>query len=44
VGDKMSDAEIDRLLSGPFMDKAGKTFDYKAFVEAVKMSEPAEVE
>ena len=44
VGDKMSDREIDRLLSGPFMDKSGKMFDYKAFVEAVKMSEPAEVE
>lgn len=44
VGDKMSDGEIDRLLSGPFMDKTGKTFDYKAFVEAVKMSEPAEIE
>lgn len=44
VGDKMSDKEIDRLLSGPFMDKSGKFFDYKAFVEAVKMSEPAEIE
>lgn len=44
VGDKMSDREIDRLLSGPFMDKTGKFFDYKAFVEAVKMSEPAEIE
>lgn len=44
VGDKMSEAEIDRLLSGPFMDKAGRSFDYKAFVEAVKMSEPAEIE
>ncbi|PWY99961.1 EF-hand [Testicularia cyperi] len=44
VGDKMTDAEVDRLLSGPFMDKSGKMFDYKAFVEAVKMSEPAEVE
>ncbi|KAJ9474633.1 putative Calmodulin (putative) [Pseudozyma hubeiensis] len=44
VGDKMSDREIDRLLSGPFMDKSGKYFDYKAFVEAVKMSEPAEIE
>ncbi|SPO30825.1 related to Myosin regulatory light chain 2-A, smooth muscle isoform [Ustilago trichophora] len=44
VGDKMSDGEIDRLLSGPFMDKQGKMFDYKAFVEAVKMSEPAEIE
>ena len=44
VGDKMSDDEIDRLLKGPFMDKSGKFFDYKAFVEAVKMSEPAEVE
>ncbi|SJX64906.1 related to Myosin regulatory light chain 2-A, smooth muscle isoform [Sporisorium reilianum f. sp. reilianum] len=44
VGDKMSDREIDRLLSGPFMDKSGKFFDYKAFVEAVKMSEPAEIE
>ncbi|CDW99093.1 hypothetical protein, partial [Sporisorium scitamineum] len=36
IGDKMSDQEIDRLLSGPFMDKSGKFFDYKAFVEAVK--------
>ncbi|KAJ1022270.1 hypothetical protein NDA13_005181 [Ustilago tritici] len=44
VGDKMTEREIDRLLAGPFMDKSGKTFDYKAFVEAVKMSEPAEVE
>ena len=44
VGDKMTDKEIDRLLSGPFMDKSGKMFDYKAFVEAVKMSEPAEIE
>ncbi|EST09405.1 EF-hand domain protein [Kalmanozyma brasiliensis GHG001] len=44
VGDKMSDREIDRLLSGPFMDKSGKYFDYKAFTEAVKMSEPAEIE
>ncbi|SPO29731.1 related to Myosin regulatory light chain 2-A, smooth muscle isoform [Ustilago trichophora] len=44
VGDKMSEGEIDRLLSGPFMDKQGKMFDYKAFVEAVKMSEPAEIE
>lgn len=44
VGDRMTDAEIDRLLSGPFMDRGGRTFDYKAFVEAVKMSEPAELE
>ena len=44
VGDKMDDREIDRLLSGPFMEKGGKSFDYKAFVEAVKMSEPAELE
>ncbi|CAO1637091.1 unnamed protein product [Parajaminaea phylloscopi] len=44
VGDRMSDAEIDRLLSGPFMDRAGKKFDYKAFVEAVKVSEPAELD
>ena len=36
--------QIDRLLSGPFMDRAGKKFNYKAFVEAVKMSEPAELE
>lgn len=43
VGDKMTESEIDRLLSGPFMDKSGKMFDYNAFVEAVKMSEPAEV-
>ncbi|SNX81994.1 related to Myosin regulatory light chain 2-A, smooth muscle isoform [Melanopsichium pennsylvanicum] len=44
VGDKMTDKEIDRLLSGPFMDKSAKLFDYKAFVEAVKMSEPAELD
>ncbi|KAL9938612.1 hypothetical protein V8E36_002331 [Tilletia maclaganii] len=43
VGDRMSDKEIDRLLSGPFLDRSGKHFDYKAFVEAVKMTEPAEV-
>ncbi|PWN97699.1 EF-hand [Tilletiopsis washingtonensis] len=44
VGDRMSDDEIDRLLSGPFMDRGGRKFDYKAFVEAVKMSEPASLE
>ncbi|CAO1637669.1 unnamed protein product [Sympodiomycopsis kandeliae] len=44
VGDRMNDQEIDRLLSGPFMDRAGKKFNYKAFVEAVKMAEPAELE
>ncbi|PWN93737.1 EF-hand [Acaromyces ingoldii] len=44
VGDRMQDEEIDRLLSGPFMDRGGRNFDYKAFVEAVKMSEPAELE
>ncbi|KAK0567053.1 hypothetical protein OC861_002924 [Tilletia horrida] len=43
VGDRMTDKEIDRLLSGPFLDRSGKNFDYKAFVEAVKMTEPAEV-
>ncbi|KAN0060595.1 hypothetical protein ACQY0O_007247 [Thecaphora frezii] len=44
VGDRMSDSEIDRLLSGPFVDRSGKNFNYKAFVEAIKMSEPAELE
>ncbi|CAO1617612.1 unnamed protein product [Jaminaea pallidilutea] len=44
VGDKMSDAEIDRLLSGPFTDRSGRRFDYKAFVEAVRMSEATEAE
>lgn len=44
VGDKMSESEIDRLLSGPFMDKTAKFFDYHAFVDAVKMSEPPELE
>ncbi|EPQ26812.1 uncharacterized protein PFL1_05790 [Pseudozyma flocculosa PF-1] len=44
VGDRMTEQEIDRLLSGPFTDRSGKNFDYKAFVEAIKMSEPAELE
>ncbi|KDN49947.1 EF-hand [Tilletiaria anomala UBC 951] len=44
VGDRMTDSEIDRLLSGPFMDRGGKRFDYKAFIEAIKMAEPAELE
>lgn len=30
VGDRMKDEEIDRLLSGPFMDRGGRNFDYKA--------------
>ncbi|KAK0559895.1 hypothetical protein OC844_004097 [Tilletia horrida] len=30
VGDRMTDKEIDRLLSGPFLDRSGKHFDYKA--------------
>lgn len=30
VGDRMTDAEIDRLLKGPFTDKRGQRFDYKA--------------
>ncbi|PWN40532.1 EF-hand [Ceraceosorus guamensis] len=30
VGNKMTDEEIDRLISGPFLDRAGRKFDYKA--------------
>lgn len=44
VGDRMKEEEIDRLLAGPFMDRGGRKFDYKSFVEAVKMSEPVELE
>lgn len=48
VADKQSSSpsslQISRLLSPPFMDRAGTKFNYKAFVEAVKMSEPAELE
>ncbi|PWN28702.1 EF-hand [Jaminaea rosea] len=44
VGDRMDEREIDRLVQGPFTDRSGRKFDYKAFVEAVKMSEPAELE
>lgn len=38
VGDKMSNEEIDKLLSPPFADRHG-TFNYRDFVSALRISE-----
>ncbi|KAL8277990.1 hypothetical protein RQP46_009622 [Phenoliferia psychrophenolica] len=37
-GDRMTDAEIDRLLSGPFMDKHGM-FNYRLFCSTLRVAE-----
>ncbi|KAJ9126253.1 hypothetical protein QFC24_001980 [Naganishia onofrii] len=43
-GDKMSDAELDRFFSGPFMDKKSQKFDYMRFAKTLKVNDAAEVE
>jgi len=38
-GDRMSQDEIDRLLSPPFTDRARKTFDYRLFCHTLRVTD-----
>jgi len=41
-GDRMSDDEINRLLSPPFVDRARTTFNYRLFCQTLRVTEVEE--